>query len=118
MKQIVLPEFVHVQRQPNLSVNSDFYEPKFPCSCDENDHYSKSGIYRKVYLGMAILCLGNACTNTDGFNPGMNDAGCGCADHFEENRTSPNTPSVTERTANINRTKERTVHCKNSVNAT
>lgn len=73
----------------SLRVNSDFCELKFPCSCDEDDHYSKNGIYRKVYLGMAILCLGNGFTNPDGFDPGMNDAGCGCADHFKENRISP-----------------------------
>lgn len=72
----------------NLRVNSDFCEPKFPCSCDEDGLYSKSGIYRKVYLGMAILRLGNGFTDPDGFNPGMNDAACGCADGFEENRIS------------------------------
>lgn len=98
----------------NLRVNSAFCELKFPCSCGEDDHYLKSGIYRQVYLDMAILCLGNDLTNPDGFNPGMNDAGCGCADHFEENRI---TPSVTERTANRNKPKEGTSHCKNSVNA-
>lgn len=73
----------------NLKVNSGFCEPKFPRSCDENYHYSKSGIYKKVYLVMAILCVGNAFTNPDGFNSGMNDVGGGSADNFEENRISP-----------------------------
>lgn len=73
----------------NLRVNSGFCEPKFPCSCDENYHYSKSGIYKKVYSVMAILCLGNGFTNPDGFNSGMNDAGGGSADNVEENRISP-----------------------------
>lgn len=73
----------------NLRVNSDIFESKFSCSCDERDHYSKSDIYGKVYLGMAILCLGHGFTNPDGFNPGINVADCGCANHFEENRISP-----------------------------
>lgn len=115
-----------MRSEDNLTVNSDSCELKFLCCSDEHDRYSKSGIYRKDSLGMAILCLGNVFTIADGFNPRMDDVESGCAQenfeevkafHFEENRISPNTPSVTERTANRNKPKERTVCHKNSVNA-
>lgn len=98
--------------EDNKRVNSDSCELKFLCCCDEDDHYSKSGIYRKDSLGMAILCLGNVFAIADEFNPRMNDVESGCAEenfeevktfHLEENRISPNIPSVTERTANRNK---------------